>query len=140
MSILRRIRRCRSGSTSIEFAIVGLSFMILSVGVMECGRGLFMRNHMAHATDMAVRKMLVNKSATDQEVAQALRDALEHGDPDLLEIELSTEIQDDEEHRRLIVRYPLSLGFPGMPAHVVTMQMERKIALAEDGWWLGQTP
>lgn len=127
MRVIHRMRRCRSGATAIEFAITSLAFIMLSAGIYECGRGLFLRNHLGHATDVAVRKMLVAPTATNQQIDSTLRAALKMGDPDLLVIEFFTEAVGSTTRRRLLVRYPIALGIPGRPVGTVTLEVERLV-------------
>lgn len=127
MGIISRFRRCASGSTSVEFAIVGLVFFILSIGIIEFGRGLWIRTHISHAADVGARTLLLNASATATELENATRDAFVHGDPTDLVITITTEDVAGVTYRRIRVQYPLSLWLPGLTTSVVNFDLERRI-------------
>ena len=46
-----RWRRQECGATALEFAIVAAVFVTVSIGIIEFGRALMVRNEMAYAID-----------------------------------------------------------------------------------------
>lgn len=124
-----RFLRCRSGATAVEFSFVGLLFIMLTIGVIETGRALHVRNHMGHAADVAARRLLIDASTPDGTLDGVIRSAFTQGDPDLLEIGFQNEVVDDVECRRMAIEYPLTLGFAGMPAIGITLTVQRRIPL-----------
>jgi len=58
----KRLPRCRSGATLVEFAIVGGLFFLLIIGVVEVGRLLWTLNALHYGTQQAARCAAVNSS------------------------------------------------------------------------------
>lgn len=127
MRILARFRGSQSGSVAVEFAVVGLLFMMLSVGVFEFGRALNVRSDMGHAVDVAARTLMINAAATNQAVATALRDAFRRGDPARLQIAVSNETVAGASYRRIQTTYPLQLRLVGFGNTLLTFTIVRRI-------------
>lgn len=127
--MVSKFLRCRSGATAVEFSFVGLLFIMLTIGVIETGRALHVRNHMGHAADIAARRLLIDASTTNEALDDAVRSAFTQGNPDLLEIGFQDEVVDDLECRRIAIEYPLTLGFAGMPLIGITLTIQRRIPL-----------
>ena len=64
--------RCQRGVVSIEFAFVGLLLIVLTIGLIEIGRALFMMNELSHAADRASRVVLLNFSVGESELRDAV--------------------------------------------------------------------
>lgn len=80
LGIIRQCRRCESGSTAIEFGLIG-TVMIMSIfGVIEFGRGFYFYNKLSYAADLAARKVLVKPDVTDQALEDEI-DAVFSGEP-----------------------------------------------------------
>lgn len=127
--MLSRFIRCRSGATAVEFSVVGLLFIMLTIGVIETGRALYVRNHMAHAADVAARRLLIDTSTSNETLDSAIRAAFTQGDPDLLEIAFQNEVVDGIDSRRMAIEYPLTLRFVGMPMIGITLTIQRRVPL-----------
>lgn len=65
-SIFRRLRRCEDGATAIEFAFIGMVMIILSLGLIEFGRGFYLYNKLSFAVDLAARMVLTKPEIADQ--------------------------------------------------------------------------
>lgn len=127
MELLHRICRCRSGSTAVEFAIVSMVFVLLSIGIVEFGRGLHLRNHIAHAADVGTRKVLMNPVISDASLDDAIRGAFTRGDRSLLEIEITSSQVAGVPTRDILIRYPLALLIPGLTPSAITLSLARRI-------------
>ena len=129
MNLMRRFRRCRSGATAVEFAIIGLIFLMLCIGIIEIGRAFNVRSSMLHAVDMATRTVLLNSSATEEAISTALRDSFHTGDPSLLKIFVATETISGQPYRRLEVSYPLEIILVGFPEQMLSFSVSRLIPM-----------
>lgn len=127
MRFSRKFGRCRSGATSIEFSVVGLVFLLLCIGMVEFGRGFFLRNHIAHAADVASRKLLLDPNLTNSELEQAFRAALTEGDESLLQITITDDVANGISVRKMAADYPHTLLVPGLSS--VTLSVSRHIPL-----------
>ncbi|WP_191058663.1 TadE family protein [Geminicoccus harenae] len=54
--------RCRKGTTSLEFAIVGALFFAMLIGTMEVGRFYFTQQSLREVTAAAARRAMVDAS------------------------------------------------------------------------------
>lgn len=59
IGVLTRLWRCERGATAIEFALVVMPLILLTVGTIEVGRGLWIRNDMTQSLDRVERKILI---------------------------------------------------------------------------------
>ncbi len=59
------MRTCRRGATAVEFALVVPIFLLMTLGVVEMGRALWIKATMQHAVELTTRYFMVNNSATD---------------------------------------------------------------------------
>jgi len=76
---LKRIRRGlarRDGATSLEFALVALFFFGLSLGAVEVGRAMWVRNSIQFAAEEAARWAIVRPTATTAQVQAELNGRL----------------------------------------------------------------
>jgi Flp pilus assembly protein TadG len=131
---VRRARRCQSGATAVEFAIVCLPLLLLAIGTVEFGRALYVRNNLAYAADVAARKVLIGQvpAASSEEEAlakldAAARDAFGSGERDLLQVSVSKETVDGLEFRILSIRYPFTMFIPGMNDGPIGLVVTRRI-------------
>lgn len=68
--------RKNDGSVSVEFAMVGLGFVFLMVGILEMGRLAWTYNVVDYAVDEAARYAVLHQDASDSEVEQYAQDML----------------------------------------------------------------
>ncbi len=72
---LKQFTRCERGATAVEFGIIALPMLLVTLGTIEIGRALFMRNDMAQTLDRVERQLLIGKTLTDQQIIDQLTDA-----------------------------------------------------------------
>ncbi|MCT7374359.1 TadE/TadG family type IV pilus assembly protein [Chelativorans salis] len=132
----RRLLRCRSGATAVEFAIICLPLLLLSLGIVEFGRAFFVRSDLSYAADVAARKVLIGQispDSSDSEVLakmeSAVREAFDGGDPDLLEVSVAKETVDGMEFRVLSLRYPFTFLVPGLSDSPIALGLTRSIPI-----------
>lgn len=126
----------RSGATAVEFAIVCLPLLLVSLGIVEFGRAFLVRNNIAYAADVAARKVLIGQippSATSDEAAAGLETAVRDsfiGDQDLLDVYVATQTIDGIEFRVLSVHYPFIFLLPALGDSPVSLDVSRRIPVS----------
>ncbi|MCR4264732.1 TadE/TadG family type IV pilus assembly protein [Nitratireductor sp. ZSWI3] len=133
---LNRLAKCRSGAAAVEFAIVCMPLLLVSLGVVEFGRALFIRNDLAYAADVAARKVLIGQipagaSASEAAIGfeNAIRDAFD-GDVDQLQIAVGVETVDGVPYRTLSIRYPFTFLVPGVSDSPLALSVSRRIPVS----------
>jgi len=71
-----RFGACRGGATAVEFALVVPIYLVMTIGVVEMGRALWIKATMQHAVEQTTRYFMVNNSATDTTLATYASDRL----------------------------------------------------------------
>lgn len=66
----------QKGTTAVEFALVSLVFLTIVFAIMESGRLFWALNAIEYAVDSGARYVLVNADASDDEVENVVRNAL----------------------------------------------------------------
>lgn len=127
-------RRClvrdRRGAAALEFALLGLPFVILLLGLLEFGRGLYIRNALDFAADRAQRVIIINPLASQTELEETVRSAFAHGPEDRLTLSYSVETISGVTYRLVSLDYALQLLLPAPLGRTVTIGSSRRIALA----------
>jgi Flp pilus assembly protein TadG len=129
MHALRRLRGCRSGSTSVEFAIISLVLVLVTLGIVEFGRGLNLRNQLSHAADFGARKILTDRNSSDRTLESVVRSAFMAASPDRLKITVGTETVGGVQFRTIALTYPLELLVPGLSDGVINLSLARRTPL-----------
>ncbi|HCY99558.1 MAG: hypothetical protein A3D16_00735 [Rhodobacterales bacterium RIFCSPHIGHO2_02_FULL_62_130] len=78
---LSRFRKDQSGATALEFALLATPLLILTFGIVEFGRALFLQQTLTYATDQAARTLYLNPAATRTALAQIIADNVFLADP-----------------------------------------------------------
>lgn len=118
---------CTSGSVAVEFALIGIIMMMLLLGTIEFGRGLYIRNEMAFASDLVVRRVFIDAQATDAELEELARASVTFGGD--LNMTFGTITLNGEAFRTILMSYPLSLIVPGLADGTVTLSVQRRIPI-----------
>lgn len=129
---LRRIRDAEGGATALEFAIVAAVFIVVSMGIIEFGRSLQVRNQMAYAMDWGARTVLMDASVTETEITAAIKERFTLYDKDKLTIEIADQATactvdgnaGNMASRAVTMVYPLQIFIPGF-AGTLDMTLER---------------
>lgn len=127
MKLLRRVHACQSGATAVEFAFVSLLLVLISIGVVDFGRGLYVRNSMSYAADKGARAALIDGGAPQSALESVIRDAFAGPEPVLLEVVVGSETIDGTTYRTLTVQYPLALKLPGFTDGVIDLSVARRV-------------
>lgn len=59
---------CRRGATAVEFGIVFPLFLIMTLGIMEMGRAMWIKSSMQYAVERTARYYMVNNTKTPAEL------------------------------------------------------------------------
>ncbi len=136
LSCLGRARRCQSGATAVEFALVGLPLFLLILGVVEFGRAFFLQNDLSYVADVAARQILigqVGQSLSETDAAARLDDAVRanfrSGDPALLQVTTEKETVNGSDFRVLTLRYPFTFLLPDLIDTPITIGLSRRIPI-----------
>jgi Flp pilus assembly protein TadG len=124
---LKRFRACQSGAAAIEFSIVSLLMIVVSIGVVEIGRGLNVRSKMAYAADLGARTVLINASIPDTQIEGTVRAAFTGADASLLQVQIGQETVNGASYRTLAVSYPFSPIIPNMTTSQINMTVNRRV-------------
>ncbi|WP_342236293.1 TadE/TadG family type IV pilus assembly protein [Inquilinus sp. OTU3971] len=122
-----RLLRNQTGAAAVEFAIIGMALIVLMLGLIEVGRGLYLRNALAQAVDVGARNALVHADMTDTALEDQVRAAFTGSEPDLLQVTVGTETVDGITFRTVALSYPLTLLVPGLAGTSTTLGMTRRI-------------
>jgi Flp pilus assembly protein TadG len=123
--IARRLFCDQDGAVALEFAIVSVVFIVMSLGVLEFGRALQVRNELTFAADFGAREVLMNADADDTTVAAAIREKFSGYNKDDLTVTIGTETVDGIDFRTLDLSYPLEIFIPGVTRSVLLTASRR---------------
>ncbi len=122
----RGLRSDESGSVAIEFAIVSLAFILVSLGILEFGRALNTRNQLSQAADYGSRKILTVSGISNSAVEAELKSAFKAGDPSRLAINITSEIVDGAAFRVVTMTFPFTLLIPGLTRNAISLSVTRR--------------
>ena len=125
----RRLLGCQAGSTAVEFAIVSLVLVLVTLGIVEFGRGLNVRNQLSQAADFGARKILTDRNSSDGTLENAVRSAFIADNPDRLKVTLGSETVYGMPFRTIALTYPLTLLVPGLSDGVIHLSLSRRTPL-----------
>lgn len=123
----RTMLDCTSGAAALEFAIVSLFLVLISIGVIDFGRALYVRNDMSYAADLGAREVLIAEAVSAGTLESTVRTAFTGPDPDLLEVTIDTETIAGLTYWNLTLTYPLALKLPGFTDSPLTLSVTRRI-------------
>lgn len=120
---IRTLYRCVAGAAAIEFAIIAMVMILLFVGMLEFGRGLYVYNGIAYAADVGARRILLDNNIAEANLKDAVRDAFRGGNPASLEIESEL----DGGYRTIEVGYQFNLLIPNQAP--IGLLLKRRVPL-----------
>lgn len=129
MRRLAAIYRCKSGAAAIEFAVIGLVLIMTITGIIEIGRGLYQRNALSYASDVAARMILLDRQVADADLESTFRASLIFGTSPTLSFDVATEVVDNVQYRTIRARYPFTPMVPGIADNVIILSVSRQIPL-----------
>jgi Flp pilus assembly protein TadG len=122
----RSLRCCRAGSTSVEFAIICTILVLVTLGAIEIGRGLNVRNQLSQAADYGARKILIDRQISDSALESEIRSAFAATAPSLLQVTIGTETVGGLQFRTVTLSYPFTLLISGVLSGVINLGLARR--------------
>jgi Flp pilus assembly protein TadG len=74
--LLRRARRETHGANLVEFALISIPFLMITLGVIDFGRAIFAYSALAHGTREASRVAIVSGSTSNSPITQPQAEAI----------------------------------------------------------------
>ncbi|MEA2984019.1 MAG: hypothetical protein QOD94_273 [Alphaproteobacteria bacterium] len=130
LGLLRQCRALftdRQGGVAVEFAIVSVALVFVSLGIIEFGRALSVRTELSFLADIAARQILNDSSVSDDEVDGKVRAAFTSSRPELLELDFGTEVIDGSQFRTISIRYPFIPLIPQLASNAITLRVEERV-------------
>lgn len=118
---------CTRGAAAVEFAIVSMVLIGLTVGTIDFGRTLYVKNQISALADQAVRKVLIDPSISGSTLESELREDFFAGEADELTFNVTSETVDGISYRVVTVGYPITLFVPGLSSNAVSLSVTRRV-------------
>ena len=123
--LIGRLRRDDRGGVALEFSIVAVAFVVVSLGVIEFGRALQVRNELSFAADYGARQIMMDPAASESVVTAAIRDKFMGYNPADLAVSFGDETLDGISYRTIILSYPMQIFIPFVNRSL-TLEVERR--------------
>jgi Flp pilus assembly protein TadG len=124
--MLSAFRRCQGGTAAVEFAVVGSLLILVSLGIIEFGRGLLVRNELSYLADLGSRQILLDPAIPDGTLRSRMQAAFS-GDDAALQLSTALETIDGIKYRSVSVTYPLTLLVPGLAEGPLNLSITRRV-------------
>ncbi len=125
----RHLLKSQHGAAALEFALIGLPFILLLLGLVEFGRGLYIRNALDSAADRAQRIIIIDPSANTATLEQTIRSAFQAGPSESLTLSYAVETIAGVNYRRVSLEYAMQLLLPAPLGRTVNIVSSRRVAL-----------
>ena len=126
MSPVRRLFRREDGTAAIEFALIGMLLIGVSVGTIEIGRALFLYNELAHAADRAARLLLINPDILLSDLRDQVRDDELLTGLSALDLDVE-EIDSGSSFRTVELSYEFTPMISGLTIGPLTLSADRRV-------------
>ena len=123
--IAGRLRAAEDGGVAIEFAIVSVALVLVSLGTLEFGRALQVRNQLAYLADIAAREILKDGEADGEAVEAKLREEFQASSPELLQVQIDA--ADAEGFRTVSLSYPFTLMIPQLSSDAIMLSTTERV-------------
>lgn len=120
-----RFRADEEGGVAIEFAIVSMALVLLSLGTLEFGRALEVRNQLAYVADIGAREILKDGGADAADVEAIVREAFNASSPELLQVQIDP--VDAEGFRTVSLSYPFVLLIPTLYSGAIMLNTSERV-------------
>lgn len=139
---LRRLGSQETGATALEFALLAAPLVLITFGIIEFGRALFMQQSLSYATDRAARALYIQPDLTAAAIEEIVLDHMFLADPAQLTVVVcvpgatgcaptSAPEIDGTQARRLTVSYDFRTLAPGLITSVIPLSLDRVVILPE---------
>lgn len=121
------ILACTRGAAAVEFAIISMVLIALTIGIVDFGRTLYVKNQISSLADQAVRKVLIDPGIASATLESELREDFYAGDADNLSVGVSSETVDGISYRIVTVGFPMTLFVPGLSSDAISLSVTRRV-------------
>ena len=122
-----RILGCTRGAAAIEFAIISMVLIGLTIGIIDFGRTLYVKNQISSLADQAVRKVLIDPAIASATLESELREDFYAGDADSLSVDITSESVGGISYRIVTVGFPMTLFVPGLSSDAISLSVTRRV-------------
>lgn len=135
-----RFRKDETGATALEFALLAVPLVMLTFGIVEFGRALFLQQTLTYATDKAARTLYLNPQATQSTLAALIAQDVFLADPARITVTLCTSTEPScgvtagsmvagSKARKLTVAYDFQTVVPALIDALLPLKFERIVIL-----------
>ena len=125
--LFRFLLGCQRGTAAVEFSIVSAVLVMLSVGIIDFGRTLYVKNQISHLADQAARRILMDPDIPTATLASGLRGDFVAGAAADLAVSIATETIGPDTYRVLTVSYPVTLFIPFLDSNAISLDVTRRV-------------
>ncbi len=122
-----RMLQCERGVAALEFAIVSVLFFALVIGAIDMGRTFFVKNQLSFLADQATRAVLVNPNITNASLSALISDQFGAGDPDLLNVTITSDTSSGVDYRVIRIDFPMTLFIPNLSSDTFNLNVDRRV-------------
>jgi Flp pilus assembly protein TadG len=98
----------RSGAAAVEFAIVGSTFILLSIGIIDFGRNFLILHQMNHIADQISRVLMLNPTVSSADLLAYARENWAGNAPETLGLSLQNQTINGVPSSRLELTYAIT--------------------------------
>jgi Flp pilus assembly protein TadG len=118
------------GGVALEFAIISMALILLSLGIVEFGRALQVRNQLTFLADRGAREILKDSAVTDIAVETKIKAGFDGPRPELLSVNVEQDTQADSDgttYRNIEISYPFTLLIPQLSSSTITLTATERV-------------
>ena len=126
----RRFVTEQDGGVALEFAIISMALVLLSLGIVEFGRALQVRNELTFLADRGAREILKNSAVTDAAVEATITSGFKGPRKELLSVEVEQDTVEDADgttYRNIEISYPFTLLIPQLSSSTITLTATERV-------------
>jgi Flp pilus assembly protein TadG len=125
----KSLRRCQSGVTAVEFALILPPFIMLLFGIFEFSRMMFVSSSVQHAVDRAARLAAIDPDVSATDIEAAIREFLSvSNDPDIT-VTVTDATVGTRDVRQVAAHYDHVVSGPLIPEFTVGWDFETVVPL-----------
>lgn len=132
---LRNFWHDQRGAAALEFALIALPLILLTIGVVEVGRAIFTQQSLSYAVDHAARRLYLDGSFDLAGVTTEIKTESFLIDPNKLTVQLAPVIMPDGTTAFGLVELQVDYQFESIVANwvfdTIPMQYRRSIVVAQ---------
>ena len=124
---LRKLWRCTGGAAAVEFAIVSVVLITLTIGIVDFGRTLYVKNQLSFLADQATRKLLIDPSLAAATLESELRADFTAGDSSQVSITITDEVVNSNNYKVIDIEFPITLFIPNLASGTLDLSVTRRV-------------